>query len=137
VTAAGSPSSISVFAIPTLDSIRSCSDLLYTPLCSTACVGPSSPASPAGGPTPRAALGLASLAARRVLPCHDQFRRFASRLPAVLSPLAGVRQHPVEVATEAEPLSLSIARACVLLSRLSVFSLLPCLLRARLWHSLP
>jgi hypothetical protein len=43
----------------------------------------------------------------------------------------------VEVATEAEPLSLSIARARVLLSRLSVFSLLPCLLRARLWHSLP
>jgi hypothetical protein len=40
----------------------------------------------------------------------------------------------VEVATEAEPLSLSIARARVLLSRLSVFSLLPCLVRARLWY---
>jgi hypothetical protein len=38
--------------------------------------------------------------------------------------------------TEAEPLSLSIARARVLLSRSSVFSLLPCLVRARLWHSL-
>jgi hypothetical protein len=56
---------------------------------------------------------------------YGRFRRFASRLPAVLSPLAGVRQHPVKVAiaTEAEPLSLSIARARVLLSRLSVFSL--------------
>jgi hypothetical protein len=38
----------------------------------------------------------------------------------------------VEEATEAEPLSLYIARARVLLSRLSVFSLLPCLVRARL-----
>jgi hypothetical protein len=100
-------------------------------------VSPSSPASPPGGPTPRAALGLASLAARRVLPCHGRFCRFAIRLPAVLSPFAGVREHPVEAVTEVEPLSLSMARACVLLSRLSVFSLLPCLLRARLWHSLP
>jgi hypothetical protein len=82
------------------------------------------------GPKSRAALGLASLAARRVLPCHGRFRHFASRLPAVLSSLAGVRQHPVEVATEAEPLSLSIARARILLSRLSVFSSLPCLVRA-------
>jgi hypothetical protein len=54
-----------------------------------------------------------------------------------LSNQPGLSCSLVEVATEAEPLSLSIAHARVLLSRLSVFSLLPCLVRARLWHSLP
>jgi hypothetical protein len=110
-----SPSDKLILIILLLSPFRLWFCFFDVPICCTplsAC-GPIFSSLATWGPhTARGIGALTSLAARRVLPCHGRFRRIASRLPAVLSPLAGVRQHPVEVATETEPLSLSIDSVC-------------------------